>query len=203
MKVGILALQGDVREHINILNNLGVQSIKVKFPEDLTDIDALIIPGGESTTMGMLMKKYKLDKAIKEKHRQGLPIYGTCAGAILISKEILNDKVQNLNLMDVGIKRNAYGRQIDSFEADLSIKDIGEFKGIFIRAPIVNRFYNGAEVLAEHKNCPVMIKQNNLLITTFHPELANDTRIHQYFLNMAQEYKEIKDIHRDIENNEI
>ena len=201
MKVGILALQGDVREHANILIKLGAEPIKVKSPEDLTDIDALIIPGGESTTIGMLVRKYKLDKAIKEKHKQGMPIYGTCAGAIVLAKGIIDSKQPKLNLADISIKRNDYGRQIDSFEAELSIKDIGNFNGVFIRAPIIKSFYNGVEILSEHNNNPVMIKQHNLLITTFHPELTNDTRVHEYFLNMAKEYKEIRDMQRHIEEN--
>ena len=200
MKVGILALQGDVREHANILSKLGAEPVKVKSPEDLTDIDALIIPGGESTTIGMLIKKYKLDKAIKEKHKHGMPIYGTCAGAILLAKEIIGDNKQTkLNLADISIKRNDYGRQIDSFEAELSIKDIGNFNGIFIRAPVIKGFYDGVEILSEHKNNPVMIRQHNLLLTTFHPELTDDTRVHEYFLNMAKEYKEIRDMQREIE----
>ena len=132
MKIGILALQGDVREHINILKKLDAEPIIVKQQADLEHIDALIIPGGETTTIYLLMKKCRLDQAIKEKYKQGLPIYGTCAGAILLAKEIINDKVTNLSLMDIGIERNSYGRQIDSFEADLSIKYIGDFKGIFI-----------------------------------------------------------------------
>ena len=199
MKVGILALQGDVREHMNILRKLDAEPIKVKSPEDLTDIDALIIPGGESTTISLLMRKYKLDAAIKEKHKHGLPIYGTCAGAIVLAKSIIGNNQQKLGLADISIKRNDYGRQINSFETELSIKDIGDFKGIFIRAPTIKSFYNGAEILSEHKNNPVMVRQDNILITTFHPELTNDTRIHKYFLEMAQEYKKVRDVQRDIE----
>ena len=199
MKVGILALQGDVREHANILSKLGAEPVKVKSPEDLIDIDALIIPGGESTTIGMLMKKYKLDKAIKEKHKQGMSIYGACAGAIILAKDVIGSKQPKLNLADISIKRNDYGRQIDSFEAELIIKDVGNFNGVFIRAPVIKSFYNGIEVLSEHKNNPVMIRQHNILITTFHPELTNDTRVHDYFLNMAKEYKEIRDMQREIE----
>jgi len=202
MKIGILALQGDVIEHIRILHKLNVEPEIVKTPEHLKDIDALIIPGGESTVIGMLAKKYKLDKAIKEKYKQGMPIYGTCAGAILLAKKIIDSKQPKLGLADISIKRNSYGRQINSFEADINIKDIGNFKGIFIRAPVIKSFYNGIEVLAEHKNSPVMVKQNNLLITTFHPELANDVRVHQYFLNMAAEYKEIRDMQRDIDKSQ-
>jgi len=128
-----------------------------------------------------------------------MPIYGTCAGAILLAKEIIKGKIPNLGLIDISIERNSYGRQLDSFETDLSIKHIGEFEGIFIRAPKIKRLHNGAEILCEHNNNPVMIKQNNILITTFHPELTEDTRVHEYFLGMAQEYKEIKDMQRDIE----
>lgn len=201
MKVGILALQGDVREHKKVLIKLGADPVEVKLPRDLEDLDALIIPGGESTTIGMLMKKYKLDSKIKQKHKQGMPIYGTCAGAIVLAKEIIGSKQPKLALADISIKRNDYGRQIESFETELSIKDIGDFKGIFIRSPIINRFHNDVETLSEHKNNPVMIKQDNILITTFHPELTNDTRIHEYFLNMAQEYKQIRDVQRDLEKN--
>ena len=201
MKVGILALQGDVREHKRILTKLDADPVEVKLPQYMEDLDALIIPGGESTTIGMLMKKYKLDSKIKQKHKQGMPIYGTCAGAIVLAKEIIGSKQPKLALADISIKRNDYGRQIESFETELSIKDIGDFKGIFIRSPIINRFHNDVETLSEHKNNPVMIKQDNVLITTFHPELTNDTRIHEYFLNMAREYKQIRDVQRDLEKN--
>lgn len=196
MKVGILALQGDVREHKKILIKLNAEPIEVKLPQDLEDLDALIIPGGESTAIGMLMRKYKLDNKIKQKHKQGMPIYGTCAGAILLAKDIIDNKQPKLGLADISIKRNDYGRQIESFETQLLIKNIGDFKGIFIRAPTIKSFYNGVETLSEHKNSPVMVRQNNILITTFHPELTNDTRIHEYFLNMALEYKQIRDIQR-------
>lgn len=196
MKVGILALQGDVREHKKILIKLNAEPIEVKLPQDLEDLDALIIPGGESTAIGMLMRKYKLDNKIKQKHKQGMPIYGTCAGAILLAKDIIDNKQPKLGLADISIKRNDYGRQIESFETQLLIKNIGDFKGIFIRAPTIKSFYNGVETLSKHKNSPVMVRQNNILITTFHPELTNDTRIHKYFLNMALEYKQIRDIQR-------
>ena len=202
MKVGILALQGDVREHKRILTKLDAEPVEVKLPQDLEDLDALIIPGGESTTIGMLIKKYKLDIAIKEKHKLGMPIYGACAGAIILAKNIIGSSQPKLALADISIKRNEYGSQINSFEANLSIKDIGDFKGIFIRAPIIKSFYNGCQVLSEHNNHPVMVRQNNLLITTFHPELINDTIIHEYFLNMAQEYKQVRDMQRDIEKSD-
>jgi len=201
MKIGILALQGDVREHKRALMKLDVTPIEVKSTQDLEDLDALIIPGGESTTISLMMKKYGLDNAIKEKHKQGMPIYGACAGAIVLAKSIIGDNQAKLGLADISIKRNDYGRQIDSFETNLSIKDIGNFKGIFIRSPVIKSLHNGIVVLSEHKNSPVMLKQNNLLITTFHPELTNDTRIHEYFLNMAQEYKQTRGMQGDIKKN--
>ena len=200
MKIGILALQGDVREHKRAIAKLGAEAVEVKLPQNLDDIDALIMPGGESTTIGMLMRKYKIDTKIKREHAEGMPIYGTCAGAILLAKEIIGSKQPKLALADISVKRNDYGRQIDSFEADLSIKDIGDFKGVFIRAPIIKSFYNGAEILAEYKNNPVMMRQDNLLITTFHPELTNDTRVHEYFLSMAAEHKPVREARKGLES---
>ena len=130
MKVGILALQGDVREHKKILIKLNAEPIEVKLPQDLEDLDALIIPGGESTAIGMLMRKYKLDNKIKQKHKQGMPIYGACAGAILLAKDIIDNKQPKLGLADISIKRNDYGRQIESFETQLLIKNIDILKNI-------------------------------------------------------------------------
>ena len=201
MKVGILALQGDVREHADKLTTLEAKSVSVKFPQHLDDIDALIIPGGESTTISMLMKRYKLDEAIKEKYKLGMPIYGTCAGAILLAKSSKGKQLK-LGLADMSVERNAYGRQLESFEAPLNIKYIGDFNGIFIRAPVIKRMHNGTEILCEHDNHPVMIKHNNLLITTFHPELTDDTRVHAYFLHMAEEYKKVRDMQKDIEKSD-
>jgi|TARA_Y100000310_G_scaffold333887_1_gene412377 5'-phosphate synthase pdxT subunit len=200
MEIGILALQGNFREHANLLKKLDANVKYIKKTEDLNEIDALIIPGGESTTISLLMKKYKLNSDIKKMHKKGMPIFGTCAGAILLAKNIINYKLSNLGLADISIKRNDYGRQIDSFEAKLSIKDIGDFNGFFIRAPIIKNIHNGAEILSEHNNIPVMIQQHNLLLTTFHPELTNDTKVHKYFLDMAKEYKEVREMQKDIEN---
>ena len=194
MKIGILALQGDVREHADILKRLNAEPILVKMPKYLEEVSALIIPGGESTVIGMLMKRYKLDVAIKKRHKQGMPIYGTCAGAIALAKDIIGSKQPRLSLADISIKRNDYGRQIDSFETDLTIKGIGNFKGVFIRAPVIKKAHKGIETFAEYKNDPVMIKQDTILITTFHPELTEDTRVHKYFLSMAEEYSKIKEI---------
>jgi len=186
MKIGILALQGSVQPHLRALKKCKVHTISVKSPRDLETINGLIIPGGESTTIGKLMTKHKIDKAIKRRHEEGMPIYGTCAGAILLAKDIIGIKQDKLGLMDISIKRNDYGRQLDSFEVDLNIFDQKPFKGIFIRAPVINALHNGCNILAEFQNKPVFVQQNNLLASTFHPELTNDLRIHKYFVDMVE-----------------
>ena len=186
MKIGVLALQGAIREHIKLLEKCSVEPVLVKFPRDLENINGLIIPGGESTTIAKLMKQYELDKAIKRRYKEGMPIYGTCAGAILLAKEILNSKQPKLGLMDISIKRNDYGRQIDSFEAELDILDQKPFKGIFIRAPVIDSIHNGCKIIAKFQDKPVLVEQNNLLVSTFHPELTDDIRIHKYFINMVE-----------------
>ena len=185
MKIGVLALQGSVREHLDILNNLKVKAVEVKLPDDLNGLDGLIIPGGESTTIGKLMQQYGLDKAILERYKKGMSIYGTCAGAILLAKDINLDQ-PNLGLMDISVTRNGYGRQIDSFEADLNIEKIGKFRGVFIRAPLVDSVYDGVKVLSQFDGRPVMAEQGHLLITTFHPELTDDSRVHKYFIDMVK-----------------
>ena len=199
LKIGILALQGDFREHAEAVKKLGAEAILVKMPEDLDKAHALIIPGGESTTIGLLMKRYKMDKAIKEKHKHGMPIYGTCAGAIALAKDIVGSEQERLGLIDISIKRNDYGRQIDSFEAEFNIKTIGNFKGVFIRAPVIKDLHNGTELLAEYKGAPVMIKEDNILITTFHPELTSDLRVHKYFLDMARDYSRVREAQIELE----
>ncbi len=187
MNIGILSLQGSITEHIKSIEELDHTPIKVKLPEHLDKIKALIIPGGESTTITKLMQEYKLDKAITEKHEQGMPIYGVCAGSVLLSKSIVNDNLPTLNLLDIAIKRNDYGRQIDSFETQLQIKNFSKpFHSIFIRAPVIHSYNSDSEVLAEFNNKPVMLRQNNILITTFHPELTDDLRIHKFFIDMIQ-----------------
>ena len=199
MKIGILALQGDFREHAEAVKKLGAEAVLVKLPEDLNEVHALIMPGGESTTIGMLMERHKLGVEIKKKHKEGMPIYGTCAGAIILAKEIIGSKQPKLNLADISIKRNDYGRQIDSFEADFNIKGIGDFKGIFIRAPVIKKIHNGAEILAEYDKSPVMVKHDSILITTFHPELTDDLRVHKYFLEMAKDYSKIREAQIELE----
>ena len=178
MNIGILALQGDFREHSIILKKLKISPKEVRLPEHLKDIKGLIIPGGESTTMVKLLQLYKLDTAIKKKAGQGLPIYGTCAGAILLAKEILNTRQDSLGLIDISVSRNTYGAQINSFETDIKIKGMQKsFHAIFIRAPKIEKLGKNIVFLSSHKSFPVLIRQDNILISTFHPELTDDTRV--------------------------
>jgi len=181
MKVGVLALQGDVREHFSILEKIALPR-KVLYKEDFKDLDALVIPGGESTTITKLMKEYGIDEEIIKFYKKGKLIYGTCAGAIILANKVIG-KQESLGLIDVEIERNAYGRQIDSFEALIDIKYIGKFPGVFIRAPIIRKVCKG-DILAYYNNSPVMVRQDNVLVTTFHSELGNDSRVHEYWLNM-------------------
>lgn len=186
MRVGVLALQGSVDEHKAMLRSCGAEPVEVRLPHHLDNIYGLVIPGGESTTIGKLMNKYELDKEIIRKYHVGMPIYGSCAGAIVLAKNVLPNRQFSLKLMNVTAKRNNYGRQVDSFETDLEIDNIGSYKGIFIRAPSIDLINNGVKVLANFKGKPVMVQQDDILITTFHPELTNDPRIHQYFIDMIK-----------------
>jgi 5'-phosphate synthase pdxT subunit len=177
--IGVLALQGAFVEHGKMLEKLGCKVVYIRTPKDAVGVEACVIPGGESTTMKSLMKQTGLDEWLIDKGESGLPIFGTCAGVIIL---------KNLGLLNIDVERNAYGRQLDSFETVVSCKlsvvrpDI--FNGIFIRAPKIISVGNGVEVLAKYKNNPVLIRQKNILGATFHPELANDTAIHEYFLKM-------------------
>ena len=191
MKIGVLALQGSVEEHVKALDKLKVETVLVKLPRDLDNVSGLIIPGGESTTIGKLMKQYGLDKAIKRRHKEGMPIYGTCAGAILLAKEIIGSKQPKLGMMDISVKRNEYGRQVDSFEAELDIFDDKPFRGVFIRAPVIDQLHDGCKVLGSFEDKPVFVEQRNLLVSTFHPELTNDLRVHKYFLDMVEKSRTI------------
>lgn len=184
-KIGVLALQGAFVEHEEALKKCGAQTLQVRTKDDLLKIDGLIIPGGESTTIGKLIVKHGLDNIIINRANQGLPIWGTCAGMILLAKEIEGSNQFRLNLMDISVKRNAFGRQIESFETELEIEEIGKTKGVFIRAPYVEKVWGNAKILCVFKNKIVMAKQNNLLSTAFHPELTEELDIHKYFLNMV------------------
>ncbi len=186
MRIGVLGLQGDFREHLTVLRSLGIDARDVRTKEQLDEIDGLIIPGGESTTMAYLLERTGMLSVLRERGAQGFPIYGTCAGMILLARELKDSSPENrLALMDITVKRNAYGRQLESFEADLQIKNIGEFHAIFIRAPKVVRVGPAVEILAEHEGTPVLVRQKNLLASSFHPELSSDPRVHQYFLEIV------------------
>lgn len=189
--IGVLALQGDFREHIAILRKLKTPAQEIRTKQELAAVDGLIIPGGESTTISKLMRKYGLDKTIIARAAQGMPIYGTCAGAILLSKTILGQKQQGLGLINVDIKRNDYGRQIDSFEATLHLGN-KPFNAFFIRAPILKRIGKNVEVLCSYEKHVVCAKQKTILISTFHPELSGETAVHQLFVGMVHGYQRTK-----------
>jgi len=189
MKIGILALQGSVEEHARSLARLGVDVVLVRKAEELADLDGLVLPGGESTTLGKLMRIYGIDAAIKERVATGMALYGTCAGMILMAKEISGGERPHLDLMDVTVTRNASGRQVDSYEIDLPVPVLGDepFRAIFIRAPYVDRVGSDVEVLATTQGTPVFARQGKLLVSSFHPELTADNRVHGYFLEMVKE----------------
>ena len=186
MKVGIVALQGDVREHAGALAELGASSVEVRAPTDLTDVDALVLPGGESTTMSLLLRSSGLGEALAERISDGLPVLGTCAGMILLASEVLDGRPDQTSFgaIDISVRRNAFGRQVDSFEADLAVEGIGEppFPAVFIRAPVVERVGAGVEVLARVADRPVLCRQGPVLAAAFHPELSGDRRLHELFL---------------------
>ncbi len=184
--IGVLGLQGDFNEHHDVLRKIGVPSVDVRLPRDLEGVSGLIIPGGESTTIGKLMTLYSLDDAIKRKYRDGMAIWGTCAGAILLAKEIVGNKQPRLGLMDISVKRNEYGRQIDSFEAMITVKGVGKIRGFFIRAPIIARLGKNVRALAFYEGNPVIVKEGNLLASTFHPELSGSCEVHEHFLGMTK-----------------
>jgi pyridoxal 5'-phosphate synthase pdxT subunit len=182
-RVGVLAVQGNFREHAAMLRLLGVDPVEVRKPEQLEDLDGLVVPGGESTTFMRLMRLYGLDEAVRTFDR---PILGTCAGMIVLDRD-------HLGLIDVEVDRNAYGRQVASFEADLLLAgDSAPLRGVFIRAPRVRMTGEGVEVLAEHEGEPVLVRDGRILVASFHPELTEDTRVHELFLNAVQEAMSVR-----------
>jgi len=190
MKVGVLALQGTFIEHIEILRQLGVEAPPIRLPHELDTLDGLIMPGGESTTMLRLMDSFGLIRPIKEMAQQGLPIWGTCAGMVLLAKSISNYQMKTLNLMDTKVRRNAFGSQPDSFELDLKIPIVGKepFHAIFIRAPVIEEVEPGVQVLSSLPDGTIIaVRQNRLLACAFHPEFTDDPRFHNYFLNMVDQ----------------
>lgn len=186
MKVGVLSLQGGVIEHINHLKKLDVEAIEIKKIENLKSIEGLILPGGESTTIGKLLKDTNLFLPIKSLILSGLPTWGTCAGMILLAKEIENDHRRHFEIMDIKVKRNAFGRQIDSFKFKDIIPKISKepIELVFIRAPYITEVHNDVEVIHSINNKIVAAKQNNILVTSFHPELTDNLEVHKYFLKM-------------------
>jgi pyridoxal 5'-phosphate synthase pdxT subunit len=184
--IGVLALQGAFREHIVTLESLGVQASAIRMPSQLARLNGLVIPGGESTAIAKLMVSYGFYEPIRQHHDAGMAVWGTCAGAILIAREII-DAVpgqESLGLMDITVRRNAFGRQVDSFEADLDFAhlDEGPFRGVFIRAPWIEEIGPEVESLASHDGKVVAARQSDMMATAFHPELTGDPRVHRYFV---------------------
>lgn len=188
MKIGVLALQGDFLEHLEMLRQLKVEAIPIRLPKELDSLDGLIIPGGESTTISRLGQEYGLLPRIKELRRKGLPIMGTCAGMILLARRATELENGSLGLIDIEVRRNAFGRQVDSFEADLDIPPLGKspFHAVFIRAPLIEKVGQSVEVLAQlPEGTPVAARQGKVVVAAFHPELTGDSRFHAYFLSLA------------------
>jgi len=190
MRVGVLALQGTFIEHIDSLRQLGAEAPPIRLPHELDTLDGLVIPGGESTTMLRLMEGYGLIQPVREMARDGLPIWGTCAGMILLAKNVSNYEMETLGLMDVKVRRNAFGSQADSFEADLDVPLMGKepFHAVFIRAPIIEETKPSVQVLSHLPDGTIVaIRQDWLLACAFHPEFTDDRRFHTYFLNMVNQ----------------
>ncbi|MCL4250672.1 MAG: pyridoxal 5'-phosphate synthase glutaminase subunit PdxT [Anaerolineae bacterium] len=188
MKIGVLALQGAFVEHIARLRSLGVDAVEVRLPEQLGDLDGLIIPGGESTTIGRLAVEFGLVEPLRQ-FAQQKPVWGTCAGMIFLAKDIGIDRQPILGVMDIVVNRNAFGRQIDSFETDLHIGPIGDipFHAVFIRAPLVMEVAEGVDILAQLEDGRIVaVREGHLLATAFHPELTDDDRLHRYFIQMIE-----------------
>jgi 5'-phosphate synthase pdxT subunit len=184
VRIGVLALQGAFREHIYALEAIDARASAVRMPDQLAGLDGLIIPGGESTAISKLMVTYGFYEPIAARYRDGMAVWGTCAGAILVARHVVDgiEGQQSLELMDITVRRNAYGRQVDSFEADLDFSQFDEpFRGIFIRAPWIERVGGGVEVLAQHDGHTCAARQERLMATTFHPELTGDPRVHRFF----------------------
>jgi 5'-phosphate synthase pdxT subunit len=186
VKVGVLALQGDFREHVRVLAAAGAVPVEVRTPSELADVDGLVIPGGESTTIGKLAVAGDLVRPVQDRARGGMPILGTCAGMIVMAERVL-DGEPLLSLMDVTVRRNAYGRQIESFEADVDVEGIDHpVRGVFIRAPWIEDVGADVRVLSAYEGRPVVLQQGNLLAASFHPELVGETALHAYFLSLTR-----------------
>jgi 5'-phosphate synthase pdxT subunit len=192
MQVGVLALQGAFAAHSDCLTSIGVQSIEVRTPEQLSSVDALLMPGGESSTMSQLLESSGLFDPIAQRIAEGMPVFGTCAGMILLASEILDGRSdqRSFSAIDISVRRNAFGRQVDSFEATIN-SSVGEFHGVFIRAPRIERVGGQVEVLGSINDEPVLVRQGNVLAASFHPELSNDARLHEYFVSITANKKKV------------
>lgn len=188
MVVGVLALQGAFREHAAAVARLGAEAREVRQLKDMSGIEAMIIPGGESTTMGKLLVEWGMLDPLRERIEKGMPVYGSCAGLILLCREIENSDQPRLGVLDATVRRNAFGRQVDSFETDLEMPELGPmpFQAVFIRAPVLIGVGPKVRVLAKVKGQAVAVRQDNVLATSFHPELTPDVRLHRYFLEMCK-----------------
>ncbi len=188
MKIGVLAVQGAFREHARKLRELGCETVLVKLAEHLKGLDGLVFPGGESTSMGRLMREYDLINPIRDMAENGVPMFGTCAGMIIMANRISGGEEPHLGIMDVEVNRNSFGRQVDSFETDLEMPAVGQdpFPAVFIRAPHIREIGKETDILAKYEDRMVAVQQGNLLATSFHPELTEDNRIHKYFLDMIR-----------------
>ena len=187
-RIGVLALQGDFVEHINMLSKLGVDACEIRLSSQLDSVDGLIIPGGESTTIVQLMDNFGLTEQIKRLIGNGLPVWGTCAGMIVLARDITDDRPKPLGIIDINVSRNAYGRQVDSFEVPVDIPKLGNpyFNAIFIRAPAINSIGDNVEVLGTLSDGQIIAAQErNIIVTSFHPELTDDVRFHKYFLDIV------------------
>ena len=192
MQVGVLALQGAFAAHSDCLTSIGVQSIEVRNPEQLSSVDALLMPGGESSTMSQLLESSGLFDPIAARIADGMPVFGTCAGMILLASEILDGRSdqRNFSAIDISVRRNAFGRQVDSFEATVN-SSVGDFHGVFIRAPRIERVGENVEILGSINDEPVLVRQGNVLAASFHPELSNDARLHEYFVSITANRKKV------------
>ena len=194
MKIGILALQGAFEEHEKVLDKLGVTSVEIRnlddFQQHQSDLSGLIMPGGESTTMGKLLRDQQMLLPIRETILSGLPVFGTCAGLILLAKEITSQEESHLGTMDIVVERNAYGRQLGSFYTEAECKGVGKIPMTFIRGPIISSLGEDVEILATVDDQIVAAQEKNMLVTSFHPELTDDARLHQYFINMCKEKRQ-------------
>lgn len=192
-KVGVLALQGDFREHIAMVRSLGVEGVEVRTPEELADVDALIVPGGESTTIGRLADLYGLIRPIRDAADAGMPMFGTCAGMIFLAATTVHHDQPQVGVLDATVHRNAFGRQVDSFEADLDVRGLAApVHAVFIRAPWIEKVGADVEVLAsvvdaDGRSHPVLVRQGRILASSFHPELTDDTRLHRLLIDMIEE----------------